>query len=75
MIRCTRNQVLGQVTHTNTILALGALTLEFPWDLALGLGSKPPFVSHTLGVQGCNGGFIVVVQGFLLSLSHHVYGL
>lgn len=28
-----------------------------------------------LGVKGCTVGFSVVVQGFLLSPNHHVYGL
>lgn len=34
-------------------------------------------MSHTLGVQGCSGGFnvVVVVHKFVLSLSHLVYEL
>ena len=41
MVGCTGNQVLGMVTHLGSILALGGLSLESPWDLGLGLGFKP----------------------------------
>ena len=32
-----------KVTHPSTILALGNLTLEFPWDLGSGLGFQATF--------------------------------
>ena len=34
-----------KVTCPSIVLALGGLTLEFPWDLGQGLGFKPPL--HT----------------------------
>ena len=64
-----------KVIHPNTILALGCLKVHGIRVKALGLNQ--PLCAHTLGVQGCSGGFnvVVVVHKFVLSLSHLVYEL
>ena len=44
VVGCIKNPVHRKVTHLSTILALGSLTLELPWDPAL---SHPLLVECT----------------------------